>query len=410
MVWNHVRSALALFRAQKIRFLLTVSGIVVGVFSLLVMASLLSVGQEVLRRVGAEATGDDLVTIENDWGVVFNNPDARGLDRADLDDVRGSTLLPSGRTVTATYGLTDRKGVFEGEDFTPLTIGVGPEAFDVYHLEIGAGRTFNSDEYADRRRVVVVGAKVLEGALDPGDTIRVEGAPFVVVGVLEEKPEMGPGGHWSWNNRVLFPAGTYAIAFDPTGRPTNIVMRVEPPVGYDGLLKDYVLGVRDLTRVVLMNDRTVESFRFSGVEDASSTEAIIFTTIEALLYLTTVFSMIVGGINIMNIMLVTVTERTREIGLRRACGATRGDILRQFLAETVIVALIGAAMGVAAAVVVIGLGAAAMTAWVTPWPFRVEPWSLVASVGFSSAIGLVFGTYPAWRASRLDPVEALRSD
>src|SRR5687768_68413 len=113
-MWANLKNAIALFRAQKIRFLLTVSGIVVGVFSLLVMASILSVGQDVLRRVGAEATGDDLVTIENDWGVVFDNPDARGLDRADLDAVGSSTLLPGERTVTATYGLTERKGVFEG--------------------------------------------------------------------------------------------------------------------------------------------------------------------------------------------------------------------------------------------------------------------------------------------------------
>src|SRR5687768_10524664 len=106
-MWVNFKNALALFRAQKIRFLLTVSGIVVGVFSLLVMASLLSVGQDVLRVVGAEATGDDLVTVQNDWGEVFSNPDARALDRSDLQAMDESSLLPADKTITATYGLQD---------------------------------------------------------------------------------------------------------------------------------------------------------------------------------------------------------------------------------------------------------------------------------------------------------------
>lgn len=407
-MWANLKNALALFRAQKIRFLLTVSGIVVGVFSLIVMASLLSVGRDVLRRAGAQATGDDLVTVENDWHAIHNQHDARALDQADLRDLRESALLPGDRTVTATYGLTHRKAAFEGRDFEPLTIGVGPEAFAVYQLALARGRLFTDDEYAERRRVVVVGANVLDGELDPGDVVRVEGAPFTIVGVLEEKPEMGPGGFWSWNNRVLFPASTYAISFDPSRRPTNIVMRLEPPVELEGMLKDYVLVARDLAEVVLMRERTVQSFRFEGVDDGDSTEAVIFGTIEALLYLTTVFSMLVGGINIMNIMLVTVTERTREIGIRRACGATRGQVLRQFLAETVMVALIGAALGLALGLATVAAGSAAMTAWVIPWPFRIEAWSIVAGIGFSTLIGLVFGMYPAFRASRLDPVEALR--
>jgi putative ABC transport system permease protein len=133
-------------------------------------------------------------------------------------------------------------------------------------------------------------------------------------------------------------------------------------------------------------------------------------TIRALLYLTTLFSMIVGGINIMNIMLVTVAERTKEIGVRRAIGASQRDILRQFVSETLAVTVLGAIIGLGVALMLLGAGTAALNQWVTEWPFHVEGWSVGLSISFSVFIGLIFGLYPAWRASKLDPVEALRTE
>jgi putative ABC transport system permease protein len=407
-MWWAFLTALDLFRTQKVRFLLTVSGVVVGVGSLVVMASLLSVGKQVLRSSSAEATGDDVVTVQNDWNVVMDNPDARGLRDDDLRRLRDSTLLPADRAVTAEYGPEVKKALVDGKDLTPFTMGVGPEVFEVRKLKVERGRLFTRDEHRDLRRVVIVGAEFNDGHIAPGDVIRVERVPFVVVGVLEKKAEMGPGGDWSWNKRVLFPAATWRIHFEPLSDPRTIVVKVAPPVSYEGPLKDYVLAARDMMDVVLTRGRTVKSWRFEGVSDSSSTEVLIFRTIEALLYLTTVFSMIVGGINIMNIMLVTVAERTKEIGTRRALGASRGDILRQFLAETVMVTLLGSIIGLTGAFLIVVAGSAALTAWVAEWPVRFEAWSVVAGVVVSCGIGLVFGMYPAWRASRLDPVEALR--
>jgi len=120
--------------------------------------------------------------------------------------------------------------------------------------------------------------------------------------------------------------------------------------------------------------------------------------------------MIVGGINIMNIMLVTVAERTKEIGVRRAIGASQSDILRQFVAETLAVTVLGALIGLGLALSLLGAGTLALNQWVSAGPFHVEFWAVALSMGFSSGIGLVFGLYPAWRASRLDPVEALRTE
>ena len=295
-----------------------------------------------------------------------NHPDAERLRHADQEAIERSTLLPEGSAVTATYGMQDRKARFKEKDFTPYTIGIGPETLRVYNLAVAKGRAFSTSDFDDARRVIVLGATALDGLAAVGDIVRVEGQPYLVVGILGEKADMGPGGPWSWNQRLLFPERTYRLNFDPSRRPTNIVVKVVPPVAFTGLVKDYVLASRNVLDAILMRDRSVKSYQFEGVSDDSGTEALIMNTIQALLYMTTVFSMIVGGINIMNIMLVTVVERTREIGLRRAVGATRGDILRQFISETVMITLVGAVIGLILAVGVLGLGSVALTKWITP--------------------------------------------
>lgn len=410
MLPESLRTTFELFRTQKVRFMLTVSGIVVGVGSLVIMASLLEVGQGILRQSSAEATGDDIVTVQNDWQANQNHPDARRLDHADQQAIRDSTLISSESSVTATYGMRNRNATFGSKAYDPFTIGIGPDAMQVFGLRVAVGRGFSAADHAEARRVIIAGAEALDGALHPGDVVRVEGQPYTVIGVLEKKAEMGPGGPWSWNQRLLFPDRTYMINFDPTRRPSSIVVKVVPPPEFVGMVKDYALATRSVIDVILMRGRSVKSYEFAGVTDGSGTEEVIVGTIRALLYLTTVFSMIVGGINIMNIMLVTVVERTREIGLRRAVGASRQDILRQFLSETLVITLAGAVIGLVGALGILALGSWALTRWVTPWPFQVEAWSVGLGIGFSSAIGLGFGIYPAWRASRMDPVEALRSD
>ncbi len=405
-----LRTAFDLFRTQKMRFMLTVSGIVVGVASLVVLASLLEVGQEILRKSSAEATGDDVITVSNDWQKIMNLSDAKLLTAADQEAIETSELISEGTKVTGAYGLRDRSATFNGEEFQPLTMGIEPTAIDVYQLKVAKGRSFVTAEYEGVEHVAIAGAKVLDGKLKPGDVVRVEGTPYTLVGVLEEKPEMGPGGRWGWNNRLLMPARVYRIELDPSRRPSSIVLKVAVPEGYSGLMKDYVFGTRKVIDAILYRQRSSKTWDFEGVSDGQSTEELIMLTIRALLYLTTLFSMIVGGINIMNIMLVTVAERTKEIGVRRAIGASQRDILRQFVSETLAVTVLGAIIGLGAALFFLGVGTAALNQWVTEWPFHVEAWSVGLSISFSVFIGLVFGLYPAWRASKLDPVEALRTE
>jgi putative ABC transport system permease protein len=406
---RHLASALWLARAQKVRFLLTVSGVVVGVASLVTIASLLHVAEGVLESASSQAKGDDLVVVENDWQKLFSDPAARSLDQRDVGDLSGSTLL--GATDVAALGrMTDLKAQRDGREFSVKAMGAPPSMWSTYDLPLATGRVFTPDDDAQARDVVVVGDEVDEGRLHVGDAFRVSGRTVTVIGVLEHKPQMGPGGEWGWNNRVLFPMRTFRISFDPGDDVASIAVRRRAPAGFTEPLTVFQEQTKALVDVILSRGRDVRSFRFEGGEEEDATGELIGTIVELLLYLTTAFSMVVGGINIMNIMLVTVSERTREIGVRRALGASRGEILSQFLAETVFLTLLGAALGLLLAVATLGLATAAISQWLVPWSFHVSPWAVVTGVVFSVGVGLVFGTYPAWRASRLDPVEALRSE
>jgi putative ABC transport system permease protein len=406
---RHFASAWWLARSQKLRFLLTVSGVVVGVASLVTIASLLDTAEDVLSSASSQAKGDDLVVVQNDWQQLRDNPAVRSLDRDDADDLSTSSML-GGPEITALGSLQDLKATRDGRDFTVKGMAAPPSVWTTYQLPLSAGRVFTPGDDAEARDVVVVGAEVDEGRLQVGDELRVSGKTVKVIGVLEQKPQMGPGGPWDWNHRMLFPERTFRMSFNPTKDVSTIAIRRPAPAEFVGELTDFQRQTRALVDVILLRGRDVRSFRFEGGEEEDSTGELIGTIVELLLYLTTAFSMVVGGINIMNIMLVTVTERTPEIGIRRALGASQREILAQFLAETVFLTLLGAMMGLVLAVGALLAGSAAIAHWLIPWPFHVELWSVGVGVTFSMLVGLVFGLWPAWRASRLDPVSALRSE
>ena len=314
---RHLGSALWLARAQKVRFLLTTSGVVVGVASLVTIASLLHVAEGVLANASSQAKGDDLVVVENDWQKLWRDPAARSLDHDDVEDLTASPLL-GGAEVTALGALKDLTAQRGDRTFTVKGMAAPPTVWSTYDLPLAAGRVFTDDDDRHARDVVVVGAEVDDGRVAVGDELRVSGRTVKVIGVLAHKPQMGPGGPWDWNHRVLFPERTFRISVVPNDKVSTIAIRRPAPPDFAGELAAFQRETRSLVDVILSRNRDVRSFEFEGGDQEDGTGDLIATIVELLLYLTTAFSMVVGGINIMNIMLVTVTERTREIGVRRA--------------------------------------------------------------------------------------------
>jgi putative ABC transport system permease protein len=274
------------------------------------------------------------------------------------------------------------------------------------------GRFLDEEDLALRRKVCVVGHEVFVELLESRPSIAdvsitADGQVWQVVGVLKDKPLLGGGGFgtWMWNRKVLVPHTTYNAIYSPPRE----VARVFVSIGDSDDLQARMHAAEKIVRGTLLRRHLgVENFKIEGEDGQANQQRLILGIIKMLLLATGLLSLFVGGINIMNIMLVTVTERTREIGVRRAIGASPGAILEQFLLEASLIALTGGVIGVAGGVLITWLAALGLQHWLGAWKFHVEAWSIGLGLALSLATGIAFGIFPALRAARLDPVEALR--
>jgi putative ABC transport system permease protein len=268
--------------------------------------------------------------------------------------------------------------------------------------DLAEGRHFNLFEERNSRPVAVVGSEVVEEVLRGehalGRTIRVNGRHLEIIGVLEEQEGMLGGNP---NLVVVTPLGGFLKIFG-SQRSLDVRLRVAEIAALDEVRDEVRMHMRIRHRLgpaerddfaVTSSERIVELWK--GISQA------IFTALVALVSI----SLVIGGVVIMNIMLVSVTERTREVGTRKALGARRLDILWQFLVESVVLSMTGGLLGI-----LLGFGAASLVSVLSPLPYAVEPWSIVAALVVTFAVGIFFGIYPANRAARLDPVEALRRE
>jgi putative ABC transport system permease protein len=395
-----LRVALRALWVHKGRSFLTSLGIIIGIGSVIAMVS---AGDGVQQKLDErmESVGKNLIIVRpgarTRSGVVT---DLTPLTRDDAALVR-KLAAPYVKAVAETE-LTQRQAVTDAAKWFTLVSGSVPELQTVRGWETTTGRFFTREEDAEAAEVCVIGqtvrTKLFPNALNPlGQTIRIDKLRLRVVGVLAGKGR-NPAGN-DQDDEIITPITTLQHKLVGDDDLTSILAVARS----DGLLEPardaIVRALRQAHRV----KEGSEDFDVSTVQEMAALAYVITDTVQALVAVIASMSLVVGGIGIMNIMLVSVTERTREIGLRMAVGATGGHILTQFLIEAMVLSTLGGVFGVLS-----GLTVAAVLATMLEWPLVISPTMVLLAVAVSAAVGIFFGFYPAWKASRLDPIDALR--
>lgn len=398
--------ALESLSGNKLRSGLTVLGIVIGVAAVIAM---LAVGQGAQASITGSISGigtNLLFVFRGDSNNNIRNP--KPLTLGDTNALRDQFAAPN---IEAVAPALQANGIvsFGGEQTSPQIFGVTPEYFQVRNFELAEGEFITEEHLLGRASVVLLGPDVatkLFGHADgvTGETIRIEGQPFRVIGVLKSK---GGGSFGSQDNFVVIPFTTAQARLIRRSTSDRVdIIFVQAVSG------DVVTKASDEIGTILRNRHRTPI----GADDFTVfTQQDLLKTFQSITGILTVFlggiagiSLLVGGIGIMNIMLVSVTERTREIGLRKALGARRRDILIQFLTESSLLSLIGGIIGIILGwLISFGVGQIAAARGTDFTPIVGLNAILLATI-FSAAVGLFFGIYPANRAASLEPVEALR--
>jgi putative ABC transport system permease protein len=411
-VYQIVRqSRKAIFR-NKGRSFLTILGIIIGIGSVI---ALISLGTGVQESVSGRIATLGTTTLTISPGQSFNsNPGSSGqrpgsgsdgfsqisstLTMKDLESLQDQKKNPS---VQAASGTVSGSSVFtiDGVDTRQSILGVGEAQFSIRNLSIAKGALFTEKDISDRNKVVVIGSESAEDLVgsDPiGKPLTINQQQYTVIGVLKPADESGVGNP---NKSVYVP---YTAAMDTFGTTTFSTMLAQ------ATSEETVDKAKsEITTTLLANhgikDPKLADFSVFTAKDLLSTISSITGILTSLLAGIAAISLVVGGIGIMNIMLVSVTERTREIGLRKAVGAKTSDILWQFMVEAVMLTITGGILGIGLGWLV-GQGAKNVLD-ITP---IITLNSIILAVGVSTIVGLVFGIYPAARAARLNPIDALR--
>jgi putative ABC transport system permease protein len=403
-VWRTLKVALTALLRNKTRSFLTMLGVIIGVAAVIAMVS---IGEGAKARVARtfESMGTNMLTI-------FSGSSMGGGARGGMgsqptltwDDLAAIRARPG---VTAAAPQLSGQGqlVSAAGNWQTRIVGTSPEWFTIRSWKLAEGQAFTAVDDAAGKPVVVVGKTVAtnlfgEGLSPIGQSVRINGIPFQVVGLLSSKGSSAFG--QDNDDTVIIPATTYTRRIS-SGLHKYIsgAILVQAADGSLAAVKEDI-GATLRTRHRLREDKD-DDFSVMDLSEIASAQQESASTITSLLAGVALVSLLVGGIGIMNIMLVSVTERTREIGLRMAVGATPWNVLAQFLAESMALSLLGGLLGIAA-----GVGAAEYMARSYKFPLLIRPAIVVLAVGVSAAVGVVFGLYPARKAARLAPITALR--
>lgn len=402
MLNESVKMAIEGMISNKLRTLLTLLGIIIGVGAVIAMVSLgfgmkeniknnisrLGSNLLIITPGGRTATGARLAAGE---GAKLTYDDALAIVRQ-VDDIAAMSA-----SVSSSYQLVNGN-----QNWTSRVEGTTPSNFEIQSFEAETGKIFSERDLSSRNRVCVIGKTVADNLFPDGNavgsTIRIKKSPFQVIGVLKSKGQSGMG--QDQDDIVFIPLTT------AQSRMMGIthVQRVTIQAANENVIGDVQAEVEQVLRVRhKIKEGGNDDFTVGNMAAVMETMMETANSITILLGCIAAISLVVGGIGIMNIMLVSVTERTREIGIRKALGATYNNILQQFMIESMVIGIIGGAIGV-----VLGCAASIIISKVAGWNTVISVWAIVIAVVFSVGIGLIFGIYPARKAAIMDPIDALR--
>jgi putative ABC transport system permease protein len=397
-------AARALLR-NKMRSFLTTLGIVIGVSAVIAMVA---IGEGAKKRVE-----DAFASMGSDLLIILPGTTTRGgafggfgsMPTLTWDDLRSIRAeVPSVRYAAAALRATSQV-LSDDQNWTTSVTGTSPEFFAIRSWPVGSGALFTDSDVDSGTKVAVLGKTVSdklfgEGVDAVGRTVRIKNIPFQVVGVLSPKGQSPMG--QDYDDAVFVPQSSFQAKIQGGLQKylSGAIMIGALPGQTSRAERQISDLLRDRHRIPDGGD---DDFSIRNLTEMASAQQQGVSTITTLLAAIAAVSLVVGGIGIMNIMLVSVTERTREIGIRMAVGARPRDILAQFLVEALTLATAGGGIGV-----VLGVVAAQRLAAQFGWPMLIRPDIVVISVAFSALVGVAFGIYPARKASQLDPIEALR--
>ncbi|MBD3785958.1 MAG: ABC transporter permease [Sphingomonadales bacterium] len=399
MIWETIRLALTTITRNALRSFLTVLGVVIGVAAVIAMVT---VGQGSSEQVSADvgSLGTDLLILRP--GARMLGPGTRdsapAFKLSDVDALRDLSVLSAVAPVVS----TSQTAVFGSSNRTTTVTGTTSDYLTIGNWDIERGRGFSNIEDRSGANVCIIGETVrtaLFGSTDPtGETIRIKSISCEVIGYLIAKGA-GTFGQ-DQDDIVMMPIKTVQRRLEGNQDVASISMQLAPGISTARAIFEIDTLMQERRRIELGEEN---DFSVSDMKEIASMLNSVNAVLTGLLSSVAAVSLLVGGIGIMNIMLVSVTERTREIGIRLSVGAQAHQVLAQFLIEAVVLSLIGGVIGI-----LIGLGLALLAARIMAIPFVPSGWVIVLAFGFSALVGVIFGYFPARRAAQLDPIEALR--
>lgn len=392
-------------KVNKMRSILTSLGIIIGVAAVIIM---LAVGEGASKKISDQISsmGSNLIIVMP--GTVTSGGQRSSMGgKSTLTSKDATAIEENCPSVAAVAPMVSGTGqiVFGNQNWSTQITGATPNVLEIRDWALSSGKNFTNEDVKNSTKVCILGQTVVEnlfGDLDPVDKIiRIKGIPFKVIGVLAQKGQSMVG--QDQDDTILIPLTTgqkKLFGTDFPGMVRNIIVKANDSESLNSAETEITELLRERHRVGTGQEDDFSTRNLTQMMETAKQSSDIMSL---LLGSIASVSLLVGGIGIMNIMLVSVTERTKEIGIRMAIGAKCWDIRLQFLIESIILSLSGGFIGI-----LIGVGGASIISTCAGWPVYISPISIILSFGFSGLVGISFGFYPAYKASLLNPIDALR--